>query len=451
MIPAILVMSLAAGESAMAATWYVAPGGSGSGSSGSPMGRIQDALSAAQPGDTVMVRAGTYTGAVKTVRHGRADAPILVRADSPGSAILTAVGEVLQVDHASIVFEGLVFDGQYGAADTLDINGGANALVLRGVEVRQSGRDCIDMTSPSNVLIEDSLIHHCLNTNGPGNDSHGVTAGAIHDLTIRRTEIHTFSGDAVQVDPGRTAPGWDRVTIEHCRFWLAPLDVSVNGFPVGKSPGENAIDTKTYAGASRARITFRGGEFWGFRNGLITNQAAFNLKEFIDATVDGVLVKDSDIAFRLRFPAVVRVQNSVVHDVGHGVRYEDNIESARLYNMTFGRGVTRMFTAASSGSAGLDVRNSIFLSANRPSEASAASNRAVGAAEFMDAAGHDYHLSATAGSIDAGEALAGVHADRDGVGRPQGPALDAGAYEFCAVGCGSARLPSAPRNVRFVP
>jgi hypothetical protein len=170
----------------------------------------------------------------------------------------------------------------------------------------------------------------------------------------------------------------------------------------------------------------------------------------VDVVIDGVSVRDSEIAFRLRYPAVARVQNSVVHNVTRGVRYEDNIESARIWNTTFGRGITYAFTAASSSSAGVDVRNSIFLAAGLPKEAPAGSNRAVTGAEFVNADGHDYHLAAGAGSIDAAEPLAGVTADRDGVVRPQGAAPDLGAYEFCVSSCGVRRL-SAPRNLRIVP
>ena len=56
----------------------------------------------------------------------------------------------------------------------------------------------------------------------------------------------------------------------------------------------------------------------GFRNGFITNMAAFNLKEHVDVTVERVTVYDSEIAFRLRGRcgtggAWVAIQNAVVY------------------------------------------------------------------------------------------------------------------------------------------
>ena len=190
-------------------------------------------------------------------------------------------------------------------------------------------------------MIDGSLIHHTLNAANGRTDAHGIVAGAARRLTIRNTEIHTFSGDAFQIDPGRASPGWGDVVIEGCRFWLQPLPAAVNGFAAGVVPGEKRSTPSRRATMPRATLTIRNSEFYGFRAGLITNMAAFNIKENVDTVVDGVTIHSSEIAFRLRAPALVRVQNAVVHTVSDGVRYEDNIQSVRIWNSTFGAGVTR--------------------------------------------------------------------------------------------------------------
>jgi hypothetical protein len=360
----------------------------------------------------------------------------------------------LRVDHAYFVVEGLVLDGQYGAADAVDVNDGANFLTLRNVEVRRSSKDLIDIGRPQGVLIEGSLVHHALNATGGRTDAHGIVAGAVRDLTIRDTEIHTFSGDGIQVDPGRAAPGWDRVTVERCRIWLAPLPAAANGFAAGVVAGENAIDTKANASLSRATLVIRDTVASGYRGGLISNMAAFNLKENVDVTVDGVTVYDSEIAFRLRGPgsttagASVAVKNAVVYNVTTAFRYEDNIQNLRIWNSTVGTGVTRAFQAASSSSAGLDVRNLLVLG-TRPAEAAHVSNLSVGGAAFVNAAGHNYELAAGAAAIDAGVDLAAVSADRSGTSRPQGSAYDVGAYEWRQPGS-AGTPPRPPQNVRIV-
>ena len=124
-----------------ATEWFVEPGGTGNGTSNSPFGRVQDGLNSALPGDTVTIRPGTYTESVRTVRNGAEDAAIRVRAVEPRTVVITASGVVLRVDHAYIVFEGLVLDGQYGADDAVDVNNGAHFLQLENLEVRRSGQD----------------------------------------------------------------------------------------------------------------------------------------------------------------------------------------------------------------------------------------------------------------------------------------------------------------------
>ena len=71
-------------------------------------------------------------------------------------------------------------------------------------------------------------IHQCLwfdEDEDERRDAHGVTGGAVTNLTIKDTEIHTFSGDAIQFDPGRWEPGWNDIHISGCKLWLEPLAV----------------------------------------------------------------------------------------------------------------------------------------------------------------------------------------------------------------------------------
>lgn len=400
---------------------------------------IQDALDAAQPGDRITVAEGTYPESLVTARDGSERAPIVLRAEPSAEVIVTASGRVLQVAHAHFVAEGLVLDGQYGDTDAVQVEDGGDFLVLRGVEVRRTSGDCIDMAGPEGVLIEGSLIHHCLNATDGRTDAHGVTGGPVRGLTIRATEIHTFSGDAVQFDPGRSSPAWDLITIEGCRFWLAPLEQAENGFAAGVVPGENALDTKTPASGPRSRLVVRDTVAYGFGGGLISNMAAFNIKENVDAVIDRVTVRDSEIGFRLRGPALVAVQNAVAHDLATAVRYEDDIQGLRVRASTLGDGVGEAFVAAAADGATLEVTNLLVLGAALPPEASGAGNLAAEPGVFVDLGADDYHLVAGSAPVDQGELLDDVLVDRDGVARPQGDGHDVGAYEWCAGDC-----PTAP-------
>ena len=418
---------------ALAIDRFVAPNGSGNGTSTAPFGRIQDAINAAQPGDVVVIAPGIYNEIITSVRNGTAQLPITVRArDGRGTVTVTSSGRVLGVGHTDFIVDGLVLDGQFGADDLVRVGSGSTRFKLRNTEVRRTSRDAVDIGAASDVLIDGSLIHDALNATNGRTDAHGVVAGAARRLTIRNTEIHTFSGDAFQIDPSRSSPGWSDIVIEGCRFWLQPLPAASNGFAAGVVPGENAVDTKASESLARAKLTIRNSEFYGFRAGLISNMAALNIKENVDTVIDGVTIHSSEIAFRLRAPATVRVQNAVVHTVTYGVRYEDNIQGLRFWNSTFGVSVKRAFYQASSSGSVLDVRNVALLGTSLPVEAVGPWNLAVAASAFVDVTKHDYQLAATSPAIDYGIAIPEVTTDRLGKTRPQGTGYDVGAYEKAA-------------------
>jgi hypothetical protein len=352
---------------------------------------------------------------------------------------VTSLGRVLAVHHADHIVEGLVLDGQYGPADTVTVGDEAHNLVLRDVEVRRSSRDLVDIGGPSGVLIERCLIHHALNASGGRTDAHGIAAGPVRNLVIRDTEVHTFSGDGLQLDPSRARPGWDNVLVENTRFWLAPLTSPENGFAALAVTGENAIDTKVGRDLPRANLILRNVTARGFRGGLIPNMAAFNLKENVDVTVDGATVSESEIAFRVRGPAGgaggvrATVMNAVVFDVATAFRYEDGLTELRVWNSTIGAHVEQAFRMAGPPSRGLDVRNTLFVG-TKPAEAADSSNLLAGPDAFVDVARHDYALASGSPAVDAGAGLDLVRRDRDGKARPSGKAYDVGAFERASNG-----------------
>lgn len=399
---------------------------------------IGDALGDAVDGDVVIVTAGTYAESLET----RADG-VTIRAE--GEAIVTASGRVLRVSHDRVTIDGLIFDGEYGDGDALQIRG--SEFVLRNAEVRRAARDCIDIGGVvSDVTIEDSEIHHCLRSSAPDcaadscrDDAHGIVADQVQGLDVRRTRIHTFSGDAIQLN-GRDQPTmWQDVVIEGCVFSLAPLASAEGGFAAGVVPGENAIDTKTPDDiVEPARMTIHDTVATGYRNGLISNMAAYNLKENVRVTLDRLTIADSEIAFRLRGAtssrprgAQVIAQNAVIYDVDTAVRYEDDLMRVALRHVTLGRNVGRPFQRAGAMTGAVGATNVLVLGDSLPDELMSGTNALASAGDFVDAAADDYHLVASAAAVDAGEALIGLILDRDAITRPQGAASDIGAYEHC--------------------
>ena len=406
---------------------------------------IQSAFNDATPGDIIEIAEGTYTEDLSTESAGSEDAPIVVRAAEGATVIITAPGEVLQIDDPYWTFQDLIFDGQFGSSDTIDINDGADHTLLKGVEVRRSGRDCIDMGAPSGVTIEDGKIHQCLwfdEDEDERKDAHGVTGGAVTNLTIKDTIIHTFSGDGIQFDPGRWEPGWNDIHISGCQIWLEPLAVDLNGFAAGQVPGENAIDTKTWADGERARLVVEDTEAWGFENGVdFSTQAAFLIKENVDAVFRRVVIRDSEIAFRLRGPtdtrpqgAWVTVENSLIYDVEIGVRFEDELEHLTMVFTTFGMGIEHPLVEVESDATVPDIKNSLFVEMDLPSFAEESNgNVAAVSDDLEDSDARDHHLVEGASAIDAGILIEDISEDIEGGERFVGEAPDAGAYEFGQV------------------
>jgi hypothetical protein len=77
-------------------SWFVAPGGSDTnlGTIGSPLMTIRAAALFAQPGDTVMIRAGTYHERVVPPHSGTASAPITFEAYNNEPVVISGADPV---------------------------------------------------------------------------------------------------------------------------------------------------------------------------------------------------------------------------------------------------------------------------------------------------------------------------------------------------------------------
>ena len=398
---------------------------------GSPFSELQAGIDAAQPGDVVRVRPGTYA-AIQTRTDGSRQGWITIRSEERRQAIIEADGTALEFTHDFHRFEGMVFDSTYGGGDGLE--GGAANVEFIDVEVMHTTGDCIDLRDSSDVLIEGCEIHHCIAEFDPDNnaDSHGVTGDSVIGLTIRDSEISMLTGDAVQLSPGRDP--WDRLLVEDTVMWSGPLDEAVNGWQQGQPIGENAFDSKVgealNGAGARPTATFVNVVAYGWR-GAISNQAAFNTKEEVDFVLDRATIYDSEIAGRLRGPASVRWQNVVIHDVDIAFRFEDELPQPEIYNTTFGGGIGTPMTDAGGEPNGPTFENLLFLADALPELVDGgASNLAVGVEVFEDATAHDYRLVMDSAPMDAGVDVPVVDRDRIGVSRPFGDAYDVGAFEW---------------------
>ncbi len=129
-------------------------------------GNFEAAVETLQPGDTLIVHAGTYldTGRISIGVKGTANAPVLIKA---------ADGEARPV-----------ISRPTGAAvqNTINIEG-ATHLTIRGLEITGNGGDGINMSgTPADITLEDLEIHDV---------DVGINfRSSMERITVRRNHIH---------------------------------------------------------------------------------------------------------------------------------------------------------------------------------------------------------------------------------------------------------------------
>ena len=122
-------------------------------------GSLAAAINRANPGDRILVPAGTYAGGGWIERSGTAAAPItVVSADGPRRAVIQGGGEALRVGNSAY----LVFDG---------------------FEVRNAGDNCVHVDNSHHVTLRNLYVHDA------GVDGDAVKVNQSHHITVERSEL----------------------------------------------------------------------------------------------------------------------------------------------------------------------------------------------------------------------------------------------------------------------
>jgi hypothetical protein len=248
-------------------------------------------------------------------------------------------------------YENLLVDGQWTDSTLVKIT--ADNVTLRHCDIHSGKHNAVTVYA-KDITIDSCKIHHVLaGTYEDQRDAHGIT-GRPTNLTIRNCDIGVTSGDSIQFDPGRGE--WDNVLIENCTLWTGPLPEDAAGFKKGQRPGENAIDTKQRASNPRSRLTIRNCLFYGWNQpSQISNMAALNLKNHVEARVENCLFRDNEICFRVRGGAgqyggaVVTIENCAVYQSQNAVRAEDGMRDLKIRRLGLGEGVAKRLMVAGGG------------------------------------------------------------------------------------------------------
>lgn len=351
--------------------YYVAPAGSDTnpGSSGSPFRTLQKAAEVAGPGDTVVVRPGTYTGGSRMVS--------LSRSGEPGNPI-TFLSERRW---------GAILDGRDQSLVAWYFDAGVGHIRVEGFEIRD-------------------LREH-------GFDFYG---GGVHDITIVRNHVHHVGRNCTDTSNGRTGAsigaGASRVTFDG-NVW----------HHIGRfAPGEQGCTPKTeyYKNHDHGiyvenadRVTIKNNVFYGFGRGWPIHRYSSR-----DAKTRGLSIVNNTFVGQntyregqiiLASPTEgLKIENNVFHGPNRAALYFENLRfpgASVRHNMVYG-GVIKV---------------------GRPRGVTFSRNWEHTDPRLRELP--DFRLRYDSPAIDAGLPLAEVTEDADGVRRPRGSGYDIGAYE----------------------
>jgi hypothetical protein len=374
-------------------TWVVSPTGNDAnpGTSWQPFRTIQKAADVVNPGDTVIVEDGTYTGTGTGTACASASKPIVC---------LTRGG----VDGLPVTFRaqnvgGAKLDGQNNTStDGFRFVSNANYIVIDGFEIFGMG-------------------------NASGSSSGLELYSAGHDVVITRNHIHNIGRMCTETSNGEVG-----IFIEQPRVHVEGNRIHDIGRYVS---GENGCST-TYQGSRDHGIyvdgSGSGSSIPGASSILISNNLFYNNVrgwsiQVYPGSVDALSVLDNTFAF------------ANPYQDGH-IILGANISNSRLMNNVFYSPRNVAIDYYTGTETNLEITNNLVFNASLlntlPAGATVLSNVA-GDPQLVNTstAPYDFHLTSTSPAINRGVDLTDVTADFDSNARVS--PYDIGAYEYGAA------------------
>ncbi len=408
-----------------AATYYVATNGNdddNTGSEASPWLTIQHAVEQLQPGDTVLVKSGTYAGA-RLENSGTAAGYLTLKAAPGATVVINGPGpqnshqSALEIENWDTpvsywVIEGLEVTGapHWG----IDIRGGednhAHHIVIRGNHVHDNGQSAT-CTGIFAAFTDDVLIE---NNNTHNNSEHGIYVNNSSDrFVIRNNVSHHNANCGIHLN-GDESMGGDGI--------LSDGQVTGNTIYENGTGGGSGINMD---GVSQSVVA----------NNVLYNNHASGIAVFQG---DGAICSSSNriVHNTILMPDDGRwaltmsdgcADNVVLNNIFYSFHgYRGSIAAQGAVNLTSDYNiVVNRFTT--------DDGDSILTLAEWQGLGyDAHSFTATPDALFVNAAAHDYRLRENSPALNVGSTQAGVSADITGAARPSGAGYDIGAYELQA-------------------
>lgn len=316
-----------------AATFVVKPGES-----------INGKLKQLQPGDTLLVRGGTYHEALSLPVDGLPNKRIVLRAYAHERPIITHALTVLTWDRSWWLIQGLIFDQRGAKQDAIKLSGSNN--ILRDCEIRNGRKDGIDGRGHSqNNVIENCVIHDFVN--GPGKDAHGIVINpGLSGWKILHNTIYDCGGDGLQFYAG------EKTTLaQYAKDFVIAHNVFYT--TLGRN-SENALDFKGVDGC-----VVEGNDMYGFANKIWVIQ-----KGCRNVTASNNRLHDSDRGIEVRgedgksHENVAFIRNTIYNIKEYGLKF-DGVANARVLHNTLVNVGVHSFRVEGAGVSSGVLRNNL--------------------------------------------------------------------------------------------
>jgi hypothetical protein len=381
---------------------------------------INGMLEKLQPGDTLLVRGGTYHESLSLPVDGLPDKRIVLRAYAHEKPIITNAQTVLAWNKSWWLIHGLIFDQQGAKQDAIKLSGSNN--ILRDCEIRNGKKDGIDGRGHSrNNVIENCSIHDFVNR--PGDDAHGIVINpGLRGWKIVKNRIYNCGGDCIQFYAG------DKTTAaQYARDFVIAGNVLYT--TLGRN-SENALDFKGIDGC-----VVEGNDMYGFANKIwVIQKGCRNIMASNNRLHDadrGIEVRGEDgksheniefirnaiyniDAYALKFDGVANAKvlhNTLVNITEHSIRVEGAGVSSGVFRNNL---VCNSGPVALSGTFESQLDHNGWFN-SRAEELSGARDVTTNDPQFVNALQLNFNLKASSPAkdkgVDVGLPFAGANPD----------------------------------------
>jgi hypothetical protein len=410
---------------ASAVTFFVAPGGNNANTGGSdkPWATLQFAVDRIAPGDTILVKSGTYVGA-RIQKSGQPGAPKVLKAAVGAAVLINAPGPAnrhasdIEIEQFGAIVTDWIIDGLQVTGATrygIDLRS-TDRITVQFCNVHNSGLTGIFTAFSNHALVHDNVTAF--------NNEHGIYFSNSGDFPIARAnQVHHNRKSGIQLN----------------------ADVFQGGDGIISSAlvEKNVIFENGVAGG--AAINLDGVSDGMFRNNLLYSNHASGIALY---AIDGGEGSSRDQVYNNTIVMAAGARNVILllpSPAGVMDPTNDRIENNILFTPDANQASISIDAAHAPGffSDYNVVVNRIRADGN--TLISLAQWRALGLGAgmghdqrsilsvpsllFVNAAASDFHLKSGSPAINAGRALLNVVDDLEGTPRPQGCCTDIGSYE----------------------